>query len=307
VVNPFNISGISNRIPDPDIKRPYQYEYNVGVQRELYPGLSVSFGWVRRDYRRLFWTDNILVSPSDYTIVNISNPLVAGEIIPIYNLALAKRGVVQNVDRNSETNRKWYNGYDVGFTARVGGGNIFGGTSIGRQITAFCEVEDPNSLRYCDQRDLDIPYLAQFKLSGTYPLPYNIQVSGTWQGYPGVPTGTARQDAEYTAAQNRVPDPSLNVNYNVTRTLVPNLTVTSITVPLLKPGEKYLERWNQVDLRLARKFAYRQLRMQAQFDIFNLLNSSSILSVNEAFGPNLDRPQSILQGRLFAAGAQVTF
>ncbi|NJR72175.1 MAG: hypothetical protein HC782_03700, partial [Gammaproteobacteria bacterium] len=134
--------------------------------------------------------------------------------------------------------------------------------------------------------------MTQFKLSGTYPLPYGVQVSGTWQGYPGVPTGTARQDAEYTAAQNRVPDPSLNVNYNVTRTIIPTLTVTSITVPLLKPGEKYLERWNQVDLRFAKKFAYRAFRFSAQFDMFNLLNSNSILSLNEAFGSNLDRPQS---------------
>jgi hypothetical protein len=307
VVTPFNISGISNRIPDPDIRRPYQFEYNIGVQQQVLPRVSVSFGWVRRDFRQLFWSDNILVSPSDYSVINIPNPLVPGEIIPIYNLALAKRGVVQNVDKNSDSNRKWYNGYDVGFTARMGGGNIFGGTSIGRQLTAYCEVEDPNSLRYCDQRELDIPYLAQFKLSGTYPLPYGVQVSGTWQGYPGVPTGTARQDGEYTAAQNRVPDPSLNVNYNVTRTIIPTLTVTSITVPLLKPGEKYLERWNQIDLRFAKKFALRAFKFSAQFDMFNLLNSNSILSVNEGFGSNLDRPQSILQGRLFAAGAQMTF
>jgi hypothetical protein len=307
VVNPFNISGISNRIPDPNIRRPYQFEYNIGVQQQVLPRVSVSFGWVRRDFRKLFWSDNILVSPSDYTLVNIPNPLVIGETIPIYNLALAKRGVVQNVDKNSDVNRKWYNGYDVGFTARVGGGNIFGGTSIGRQHTAYCEVEDPNSLRYCDTRDFDIPYLAQFKLSGTYPLPLGVQVSGTWQGYPGVPTGTARQDADYSAAQNRVPDPSLNATYNVTSAIVPNLTVASITVPLLKPGQKYLERWNQVDLRLAKRFAFRAFKFSAQFDMFNLLNSSSILSVNEAFGPNLDRPQSILQGRLFAAGGQVTF
>ncbi len=74
VVNPFNISGISNRVADPDIKRPYQWEYNAGVQRELMPGVSVSAGWVRREFKRIFWTDNILVSQSDYSIVNIPNP-----------------------------------------------------------------------------------------------------------------------------------------------------------------------------------------------------------------------------------------
>jgi hypothetical protein len=307
VNTPFNISGESNRVPDPNIRRPYQWQYNAGVQQELFRGVSVSAGWVRRDFRRLFWTDNILVSLSDYTIVPIPNPLNPSELIPIYNLNRAKRGQVMQVDRNSEQNRRSYNGFDVGFTARVRGGSVYGGTSIGRQVTVNCEVEDPNSLRFCDQRDLDIPYLAQFKLAGTYPLRYGIQVSGTWQGYPGVPSGTARQDAEYDSAINRIPDPSLNVNYVVDGTIIPNLTQASVTVPLVEPGTKYLDRWNQIDLRLAKKFRVGRATIQGQFDIFNLLNSSSILSVVETYGASLDRPSSILQGRLFAVGAQLHF
>jgi hypothetical protein len=307
VNSPFNISGQSNRVPDPDIKRPYQWEYSAGVQREVFPGVSVSAGWVRRDFRRLFWTDNVLVSPSDYTIMEIPNPLDPSEQIPIYNLHPAKLGQVQQVDRNSDQNRRWYNGVDFGFTARVRGGSLYGGATIGRQITVNCQVEDPNSLRYCDHRDLDIPYLAQYKLAGTYPLPYGIQVSGSWQGYPGVPTGTARQDAEYDSGLNRIPDPSLNANYVVDRSIIPTLTQTSVTVPLIQPGTKYLDRWNQIDVRLAKRFDVGRVKIQGQFDIFNLLNSNSILSVVETYGESLDRPSSILQGRLFAVGAQLTF
>ena len=307
VVTPFNVSGISNRIPDPDISRPYQIETNLSVQRELVPGVSMSVGWVRRDFKKLFWTDNILVSHSDYSIINTPNPLNPSEMIPIYNLDRSKLGLVQQIDKNSDVNTKQYNGFDVGFTARIGGGNIYGGTSVGRQLTSYCEVEDPNSLRFCDQRELDIPYLAQFKLAGTYPLKYGINVSGSWQGYPGVSTGTARQDGEYVVAMNRIPDPSLNVNYNVDRTIIPNLTVTSVTVPLLTPGQKYLDRWNQVDVRLSKRFNYRQAKFSAQLDFFNLLNGNNILSTVETFGPTLDRPQSILQGRLIAIGAQMSF
>ena len=65
-------------MPDPDIKRPYQWEYTVGIQRELFGGVSVSANWVRRDFKRLFWTDNILVSHDDYTIVNIPTRSTAG-------------------------------------------------------------------------------------------------------------------------------------------------------------------------------------------------------------------------------------
>ena len=47
--------------------------------------------------------------------------------------------------------------------------------------------------------------------------------------------------------------------------------------------------------------------MQAQFDVFNLLNSNSMLATVETYGSSLDRPTAILQGRLLAVGAQLSF
>ncbi|OFW19560.1 MAG: hypothetical protein A3H97_24965 [Acidobacteria bacterium RIFCSPLOWO2_02_FULL_65_29] len=296
VQTPFNISGVTVRTPDPDIERPYQWEYNVGVQRELTNGLSISAGWVRREFRRLFWTDNVLTTFDDYTAVQILSPL-DGTSIPVYNLNVAKRGQVRQIDKNSDRNRRSYNGVDIGFTSRVGGGNLFGGVNAGRQIATICEVDDPNNLRFCDQHDLDVPYLTQFKLAGMYPLPYGVQLSGSWQGYPG---------AQFSGSGD-VAEPSLNVNYIVDRTIVPTLTQSSVTVQLVEPGTKFLKRWNQIDVRLGRKFQFRNVNVQGQFDIFNLLNSSSILAVTQTFGPSLDRPTRILQGRLFAVGAQVNF
>jgi len=321
VVTPFNTTGVLNRVADPNIKRPYQWEYSLGIQREILTGVSLSFNWVYRDFSQLFWTDNVLTTSDDYTVVQIPNPCnLTGstipacggvwdpsETIPIYNLNRAKLGQVSQIDKNSDINKRWYNGYDVGFTARVGRANIFGGTSVGRQLTANCDIDDPNSLRYCDQRDLDMPYLTQFKISGSYPLPYGVQISGNWQGYPGQPGGTARQDATYDPAISRVIDTSLNVNYVVDRTVVPSLVQSSVTVPLIKPGTKYLDRWNQIDVRLAKKFQFRNLNFQGQLDIFNVLNASSILTTNETYGTSLDRPTSILQGRLLAVGAQLNF
>ena len=96
VVTPFNITGVSNRTPDPNIKRPYQWEYNAGVQRELMPGVSVSAGWVRREFKRLFWTDNILVDPAtDYTVVNIANPPsgIRWKLPPLHSPLRGRRGL----------------------------------------------------------------------------------------------------------------------------------------------------------------------------------------------------------------------
>ncbi len=297
VQTPFNITS-SIRTPDPGIRRTYQWEYNVGIQRELRRGLSISANWARRDFRRLFWTDNVLTTFDDYTIVNIPNPLNQSELIPVYNLNRAKLGQVQQVDKDSDQNRRSYNGFDVGFTSRVGGGNLFGGVNVGRNVGVNCEVDDPNGLRFCDQRKLDIPYLAQYKLAGSYPLPFGIQMSGTWQSYPGLPG---------TTATTEIVDSSMNVNYIVDRTIIPTLTQSSVTVQLIPPGTKYLQRWNQVDFRLGRKFRIRHADVQGRFDVFNLLNSSSTLSVTQTLGPSLDRPTRIMQGRLIAVGAQLNF
>ena len=99
----------------------------------------------------------------------------------------------------------------------------------------------------------------------------------------------------------------MNINYNVTRTQIPNLTVASVQVPLLTPGQSYLGRWNQIDMRFSKRFDVKKTKISAQMDIFNLLNGNSILSVNETYGSQLNRPASILQGRLIAAGMQLTF
>ncbi|MGE3520469.1 MAG: hypothetical protein AB7J63_16110, partial [Vicinamibacterales bacterium] len=326
VVVPFNVAGISNRTPAPGIRRPYQWENALSVQHELFNGLSVTVGWVHRDYKRLFWTDNEAVSPGDYIQFSVPNPVFgnprfngAEATIPIYTLPANKVGAanpVRNVDKNSDINRKIYNGYDVGFTVRIKGGNLYGGTSIGRMLTVNCEVEDANSLRFCDQRKLGLPYLAQLKLAGSYPLPYKVQLSGSWQGYPGAASGTAVQDQVYAANMNRAPDVSQNLNYVVSNAIFsaanPGQVLRSnqgatITVPLLQPGQNFLKRWNQVDIRLARKFQVGRYSVQGQFDMFNALNASSIINQNQSFGANQWRPTQILQGRLFAVGMQMNF
>src|SRR5262249_58592932 len=102
-----------------------------------------SANWVRMSWHRLFQTDNVLVDFTDYTIVQTPNPLNPSESIPIYNLNREKLGQVSQVDKNSDLNQKWYNGYDIGFSARVRGANIYGGLSTRRLLTVDSEGGNP--------------------------------------------------------------------------------------------------------------------------------------------------------------------
>jgi hypothetical protein len=298
------------RRPADGIRRPYQIEMNASVQREISTGLSVNVSYFRRDYKRMISTDNVAIAPSDYTALNLISPL-DGKQVTIYNLAASKRGVVDLVDNNSASNWRKYNGFDVGFTARRGKLNTFGGISTGHTLSNTCDVEDPNQTLYCDQSQYDIPLMTQVKLAGSYALPWALQISGSLQSYPG----DARNASVDTGNSGNIAaeDPSLRVNWTVNnaavRAQIPTatLTQTQIIVPLIAPGTKFLGRQNQVDVRLKRLFSFGGRSVEAQVDLYNALNANPILTQNQTFGTALDRPASVLQGRLIRVGIQAKF
>ena len=70
------------------------------------------------------------------------------------------------------------------------------------------------------------------------------------------------------------------------------------------PGTKLLNRQNQLDIRIKRLFRVRTVGLEAQFDAYNALNTGVVLTKVQTLGPALDRPASILQGRLIRVGLQ---
>jgi len=289
--------------PAPDIARPYQIETNISVQREVVQGTSVTVSYFRRDYKNLIWSDNLGIDPSDYTKFVVPSPLNDGTTVPLYNLNPAKASAFNLLDQNSSTNYRKYSGYDVSVNSRMKGLTVFGGVSLGHQVANTCEVEDPNLTLYCDQSQLNIPYYTQIKLNGSYMLPWQLSISGTFQSYPG-DARNASMDTLIAAE-----DPALRVNWQVDRPTFlrltgQQLTQSSITLPLNAPGTKLLERQNQLDLRLKRLFHVHGLTFEAQADAYNALNTGVVLTRVQTFGTALDRPASILQGRLIRLGMQ---
>jgi hypothetical protein len=194
--------------------------------------------------------------------------------------------------------------------------NIFGGYSAGHTIAITCETQDPNNRTYCDQSQYDIPMYGQFKLNGSYTLPWQLQIAATFQSYNG--------DARNGSNDGAIPatsmvDPSLRVIWNMSRADFlaatakagynngqgVTLTQSSVNVQLVEPGSKFLDRQNQADIRLKRLFNFGRLQAEAQFDAYNAFNSGPVLSRVQTFGARLDVPASILQGRLIRIGGQL--
>ena len=274
---------------DPDLKRPYNLEYNVSIDRQIASFLSVSGAWFKRDVFDLAKTDNLLIDRSDYAAFTVPNPLT-GEPLTIYNLNRTKLGLSDIFDTTAtdrDLNRRGYTGYEASFNLRLPrGAGIFGGWWTDRDITVACDGEDPNTLLYCDQSALDIPFRHSYKVAGSATLPLDIQLGISFQSYAGQP---------------------LTVNWVVPTNVFPAGRTQSVTVPLIPPGQKYLDRWTQADISLKKLFSVGTHRFEGALDFFNALNSNVVLVQNQSFGSSLDRPQQILQPRLLRVSAQWKF
>ena len=110
------------------------------------------------------------------------------------------------------------------------------------------------------------PYSAntQVKLNGSYTLPWDVQASAAFQNLPGVPIS-----ASYVATNAQIA-PSLG------RSLSGN--ATQVSSPTSSRRHAYEDRFSQLDVRLSKTFRIGPTRLQASFDLFNILNSSPILT-----------------------------
>jgi carboxypeptidase family protein len=276
-----------NQNPDPSIKRPYQRVWDIGIQHEIIRGLAVSVSYNQRSFYNIIWTQNLSIPYSQYTPVLIPDPSASGQTITVYNVNRAVFGQVNELDTNSSTNTRVYKGVDVSVGWRLpGGGTLTGGTSTGRTLTNTCDVEDPNNQRFCDYNQYSVPLQTLFKLSGTYPLPYGVRLSGTFQHTPG---------------SERI------ITYQVTSTLVPTLVAASVNERLNEPGSVFNDTVNQVDFSITKSFRRGRYEVRPELSVFNLFNSNAVLTQTNAFGSALGNAISILPQRMARLGLAVRF
>jgi hypothetical protein len=282
--------------------RGYNWEFSTSVQRELRPGISVTGAYNRRWYGNFTVTDNLLFAPEDYDHYCITAPtdsrLPNGGGYQICDLWDIDPGLFNQSNnlvtfsKNYGTQREVYDGYDVTFSARLQGGALLsGGLNGGRAIVDNCFIVDSPSQRFCKTSP---PFLKQFKMTAVYPLPWQLQLSAALQSVPGT-----QILAQYVATNADI-RPSLGRNLAAG-------TNGNVTVDLIEPGTQYDERATNLDLRLARRFQTRAGRVLASVDVFNIFNSSDVLTLNNRFPDPWLRPTSILVGRWVKFGAQLDF
>ena len=124
--------GVNQRI-DPEITRPYNWEYSASFQQQLPARLTMSVAYYKRNVRNLYGVKNQLVTSADYTALSITNP-VTGDPLTIYNLDPAKANLVDLLVSNYGELDKDYNGVEIRADKRFNNSAmLFGGVTIGKK------------------------------------------------------------------------------------------------------------------------------------------------------------------------------
>jgi hypothetical protein len=305
--------------------RSHNWQTSVTVDRQLRRNISLSVGYFRTTWGSFRASQNVAIVPgtADFTEYCVTAPIDSRlpngggyEICGLYDVNPGKASqsvtVVSRAPTEDGNQKEIYNGLDVVMNIRLQRRiNINGGVNVGRTENDNCglvqgnmqfgSTNNPRTEEYCDIKP-PLKASTQIKFSGVFPLPYDFQAATTYQNLPGIPyTATAT----FTNAQVRN-----SSSRGLPRDLSSGANGT-VNIPLITPNSQFESRIQQIDFRFSRTFRLRNARLEPQFDIYNALNASPILSVNNTYGINGNAgwrtPQQILAGRLFKFGMLVTF
>jgi hypothetical protein len=320
-VNPqtFSTSTFANTI-DPNALggwgvRSADWQIGVSIQQEVLPRVSVEAGYYRRWLQGFLATDNLAVTPTDFTPFSINAPLDSrlpgggGYVVSgLYNVAANKFGQTSNfvtLADNFGTQYQRYNGLMVNINARPRNGlTLQGGVNAGKTVTDSCEIRDQlPELTVVGVIGPTNPYCHSdpglvTRLSGlaAYTIPkVDVLISGTFRSDPGLPL------AANWAASNQFVQPALG------RPISGGLP--TLTINLVAPGDVWGDRVNELDLRIAKILRFGRTRTNVGFDLYNVLNSSAVLSYNQNFVPNVSwlRPTLLLTSRFAKISATIDF
>lgn len=329
-----------------DYGRRYRIEHGLEVQHSFHPRLSASFSYFHSYLKNLTKTVNLNRESydTDYFTYTLYDPMT-GEPFTFYNPTLAYEArPINNVTIVEPNNRSVYDTYQTEFRWRpTAGGQIFGGFSLARTRTDDCQTSlkredgspalvDPNTLRFCNDFALDIPYNLDFRAGVSYPLPWGITFglslllndtgsivptylfNGTTRYPDGSESGPNARFVNGTLrASGRMPAPACPAPCPAGGLVAPNYSgvASGRTVTLAYPGRYDAERLKQVDIRLAKTFRRGRVRISPTFEAFNITNQDMIITYSSVSYANQAgtylQPNSILQGRMLGWGVRVAW
>ena len=297
------------------------WEFAASVERQLAEGVSVDFGYFRRNYVNFsvvedrsndeaHWDEFRITVPDDPRL-----PAEArGAALTLLDLNPAGLAVPDRITRSADLFggkvRRWH-GFDFNFSTRLEGVLFQGGFSTGQEVEDSCAAQAslrdivngeaglvtagrPGSptagvLEYCAT---DTGWLSQASLYGSYTLPYDVEVAGAFFSRPGT-----RRLAMYQVPLNEA-----------AAALGRPTTSQNILVNVIRPGDAWSGRFSQFDFRVAKVIEMGgTANVRAAFDVHNLFNGAAVSRERYGLGPTYLQPTGLQPGRMAKVSFQLNF
>lgn len=295
-------TGAKTSAVNPDLEQPKTHEVTTSIERQLAANFSARASYVYRREVNRFQTVNVL---RPYDAYNTAIPSVdpgpdgvagtADDGPPItyyeYGAAYAGAAFIQNVDQNVPGYDNGYHSVEVAAQKRlsnkwqlvtsflatrmnewVAGLTTAGGLGSGVSVT-------PN-MDFFPKRQY---WQWNYKVAGSYDLPYQIQVAGTFTSQSGE---VWARDARFTTGLVRS---------------------GSLILRMEDAAANRLPTQNLLNLRVEKRQKIGFGTAAFQFDLFNVLNTNVELGVTTRSGASFGRITSILPPRVARLGVSYTF
>jgi hypothetical protein len=309
-------------------KRFFNWEFTTSVQHELRPRVAIGVQYARRWYGNLRVNDDRSVTAADYTRFNFTVPTDSrlpnsGGTLTGFDITSA--GAARPLDyfttlsNNFGKMTEHFDGVNISVNARLRNGlTMQAGVGPGRVVTDDCEIVDdlpemlhtlagnPNRSFVFAARPLERCHQNNGWRTGvtglaSYTLPkIDVLISGTLQNLPG---GQAGGSTSITSLDANATILAANTTLGRAFTNAPNRMFN-----ISPAGEVFVERLNQIDLRVAKIFRMGTTRTSVNFDFYNITNSNSVTTENATYTLlGWRTPTAILLPRLFKLSAQFDF
>ncbi len=290
------------------MKWPYSDELTAGIETELPGAVRVGAMFYYRTNRDQIGQVNTLQPASEYTKFTVNIPNGPGGTVAnpkpttaeVYNISVAANTRNASIRDNVEYLNTSYKGVEITATKRFSrkwqmqAGFTLGKNEGGVQPggAAGTDLNDPNNTRF-PTGIIGNDSETAFRLSGSYMLPYDINLSGSLvanSGYPYVSTFALSRAA---AAEQGI-----------------TLTRASQPIQLSRRGDERYDNVVLADFRLAKIFRFGSRSISPQIDFFNITNADTVVATTVAVGPSYLLPAGgdpILSPRIIRVGFSLNF
>ena len=295
----FQSGGVVTTV-DPNLKRPYSNQINVGYGQQVFSSVMVSVNYYFRNLKNQYAERNLAIPTSAYfarttdsTGASLVNS-ITGQPITLYDLPTAYVGLAQYLITNiPDLNTNHYNGVELTVQKRMSRGwQLLAGYTVQQQKGTYRrgltdDFNNPNNGINRQNANLNYDATQMLKVLSDYSLPKAFNIGVNFQHYTGYP---------------------LDPNNGPPTAVFTGLNLGQVSVIGEQIGRIRLPNVNIFNLRFSRPtHISERFTLEPTADLFNVLNSNTVISEVPTGGAVFQKPTNQLNPFIARFGLRFSF